>query len=363
MSWAKRIHSMKNLYTIIGLKRTCFRSALLAVVFLVLTTAVLADSVVVFNEIMYHPPAGAADVEWVELHNQLAIDVDISRWSIKGGVKYKFQDGTFIPAGGYIVVANDPTALETETGYAGAFGPFEGSLSNSGEQLRLVNNGRRVMDGVDYKDSGDWPVAPDGSGVSLTKRDPDTSSQLPENWTWSQQVNGTPGEMNFLLFDYISPLTTIFSSGLDSSGNPLAPGQQDPHYTFVAGGNPAITMDDNPDLLQVVKAINFGDTTDQTVSGVNFLTARFNTTVDGVTNTAGADVPAGWSGASTPVIGITADDNALEQIFATSIYGGNYDIDITVPNGTYKLQFLLYEAWYQTTPRADFTVEGTLIAN
>ncbi len=67
----------------LGLKRNDFRSALLAAVFLVLTTTVLADSVVVFNEIMYHPPAGAANVEWIELHNQQAIDVDISSWSIK----------------------------------------------------------------------------------------------------------------------------------------------------------------------------------------------------------------------------------------------------------------------------------------
>jgi hypothetical protein len=39
------------------------------------------------------------------------------------------------------------------------------------------------MDIIDYKDFDDWPIAPDGSGVSLAKRDPDSSSQSSENWT------------------------------------------------------------------------------------------------------------------------------------------------------------------------------------
>ncbi|MCK4291922.1 MAG: hypothetical protein KAY65_01895 [Planctomycetes bacterium] len=46
----------------------------------VLSTSCLmaADSVIVFNEIMYHPHADV-DIEWVELHNLFAIDVDVSK--------------------------------------------------------------------------------------------------------------------------------------------------------------------------------------------------------------------------------------------------------------------------------------------
>ena len=36
-----------------------------------------ADSVVVFNEIQYHPEL-AEKPEWIELHNQMAVDVDLS---------------------------------------------------------------------------------------------------------------------------------------------------------------------------------------------------------------------------------------------------------------------------------------------
>ena len=44
-----------------------------------------ADSTVVFNEVMYHPATNEAALEWVELHNQMSVDMDISRWSLGAG--------------------------------------------------------------------------------------------------------------------------------------------------------------------------------------------------------------------------------------------------------------------------------------
>jgi len=39
-----------------------------------------SDSVVVFNEIMYHPNSDEARLEWVELFNQMSVDVDLWTW-------------------------------------------------------------------------------------------------------------------------------------------------------------------------------------------------------------------------------------------------------------------------------------------
>jgi hypothetical protein len=155
-----------------------------------------ADSVVVFNEVMYHPESASAG-EWIELYNQLAIDVDLSGWSIRGGVDYVFPEGTFLPGGGYLIVADDSDALGDIQGLASVFRSFTGRLSNAGERLELVNNSDRVMDRLDYDDGGDWPLAPDGSGVSLAKTDPGTASVPAGNWGWSDQVGGTPGSVNF----------------------------------------------------------------------------------------------------------------------------------------------------------------------
>ena len=75
---------------------------------------IVLDSTVVFNEIMYHPADSPEDaLEWVELTNQMAIDMDISGWSLRDGVDFTFPEGTVVPGRGFIVVAADPAQLET----------------------------------------------------------------------------------------------------------------------------------------------------------------------------------------------------------------------------------------------------------
>ncbi len=150
------------------------------------------DCTVVFNEIMYHP-ATTGPGEWIELYNRMAVDVDLSGWTVEGGVHYEFPQGTVLRGGSYLVLAAAPDELQASTGLDRLFGPFAGRLSNAGETLKLVSHNRRVMDRVDYADSGDWPVAPDGSGVSLTKIDPDFGSTDPSCWGFSERVGGTPG--------------------------------------------------------------------------------------------------------------------------------------------------------------------------
>src|ERR1035437_4357427 len=131
-----------------------------------------ADSTVVFNEIMYHPATNEAALEWVELYNQMSVDMDISHWSLAGGIDYAFPEGTIVAGGGYLVVASSPAALMAATGLTNVIGPFAGRVSNSGETLQLLNNDLRAMDSITYGTDGEWPVAPDGSGVSLAKRNP-----------------------------------------------------------------------------------------------------------------------------------------------------------------------------------------------
>jgi hypothetical protein len=120
------------------------KKAILATLFV---TQILSaqDSVVVFNEIHYHPAGNNSSLEFIELYNQLAIDTDISNWRLDGDVQFNFPEGTTIPAQSYLVIARDPAALQAATGFSGALGPYENFLSNSGNTLRLYNNNRSFI--------------------------------------------------------------------------------------------------------------------------------------------------------------------------------------------------------------------------
>ncbi|MFN0126785.1 MAG: lamin tail domain-containing protein [Verrucomicrobiales bacterium] len=160
------------------------------------------DSVVTFNEVHYHPAAGEAAGEWIELKNQNSVDVDLSGWRLDGGVDYVFPEGTVIGSGRYLVVAADPAAVMAATGLATVAGPWANTLNNAGESVTLKNNNGRRMDEIDFGDTAPWPVAADGSGATLAKRNEMRDSGLPENWRASLEVGGTPGRYNFTVPSY-----------------------------------------------------------------------------------------------------------------------------------------------------------------
>lgn len=153
---------------------------------------VLNAGAIVFSEIQYNPAGSDSAAEWVELHNQLNVNVDISGWQLDDGIRYRFPEGSILNAGDYLVVSNDPAAATNPA----IHGPFDGSLSNGGENLELRNNSGRLMDSVEYDDAGDWPVAPDGLGVTLAKFRIGTDSNDPRSWQSSVVVGGTPGSAN-----------------------------------------------------------------------------------------------------------------------------------------------------------------------
>jgi hypothetical protein len=155
------------------------------------------DTVVVFNEIHYHPTgADNPGHEFVELYNQQSVKVDLTGWRLSGGIEYEFLRGTVIEGGGYLVVAADPAVVQG-AGVSEVLGPYTGFLENRGERIRLRNNNDRIMDEIEYNDRAPWPVGADGSGASLSKIDPRTKGTRGSEWADSVEIGGTPGGVNF----------------------------------------------------------------------------------------------------------------------------------------------------------------------
>jgi hypothetical protein len=345
---------------------------LLAVLLCGAASAARADSVVVFNEIMYHPAANSAGGQWLELCNQMSVDVDISGWSVVGGVNYTFAEATVIPGGGYLVVAQSPSDLAAATGLTNILGPFTGQLPDFGYELELYNRNQRLMDSVSFGVGGAWPVGPDGSGVSLAKRDVDSGSGPASSWTVSAQVGGTPGARNFpaasfqvtnstpvlldsswkyqatgldlgstwrqpgfddsdwpvapspfqagalpVLLGNPVPLPSVFNTGVGPDGAVLAPGSPDPHYwlTLSAQSTPP------PPPIAATVVLNdpawlANDTQSSWIGSVN----------PGTTNVAAGDYNyrttfslAGYDPATASLTMSVAADNQLTNVFLNGV--------------------------------------------
>ena len=146
---------------------------------------------------MYHPATNEPAMEWVEFYNQMAVDLDVSGWRVTGDIAYAFPEGTHVAGQSYVVLAIHPEALAAATGLTSLLGPYTNRLSNAGGILELRNADGRVMDQLRFGTRDEWPVAPDGAGVSLAKFDRDWGSAAPDHWTASAEVGGTPGRENF----------------------------------------------------------------------------------------------------------------------------------------------------------------------
>ncbi|MEE2948104.1 MAG: lamin tail domain-containing protein, partial [Verrucomicrobiota bacterium] len=153
-----------------------------------------AGSPLRFTEIMYNPPGGS-EYEFVELHNSGTFEVSLG-WHRFDGIDFTFPGDAVIGPGEYLVLAsdNDPDAFKLRYPGLAVHGWYQGSLSNNGERLALLDlRWRRVVE-VDYSDRGAWPSAADGEGRSLELIDLLGDPGAASNWRGSTVEAGSPGE-------------------------------------------------------------------------------------------------------------------------------------------------------------------------
>jgi hypothetical protein len=152
---------------------------------LAFSTTGLVPNTVIINEIHYDPP-GIEPAEFVEIYNPGDGAIDISGWTLTGGIDYTFPNGTMMNAGGYRVIAADTATIPS------ALGPFAGKLSNEGEQLRLRDSAGSVVDEVNYGVGFPWPTASRGAGSSMELMHPGLDNDIGGSWRASVSTTGGP---------------------------------------------------------------------------------------------------------------------------------------------------------------------------
>lgn len=161
-----------------------------------------ADSDIVINEIMYHPPNDLENLQYVELYNRGKAAVDVSNWSFTKGVRFVIPEKTKIEPDSYLVICRNAAEFAKHYGREMAtLGNFTGKLSHKGDRVEISNSQKQVVDWVKYADGGDWPSGPDGYSPSLERICPFAPAQAAVNWASSKMPNakksaGTPGKKN-----------------------------------------------------------------------------------------------------------------------------------------------------------------------
>jgi hypothetical protein len=188
---------------------------------------ILALPSVKITEVMYLPESGDGSLEYVELANRSDHEIDMSGWSLGGGVEYTFGAGARVAAGEIFVVAKSPDMFSRRyPGAARVFGPFDGRLANEGELLELRDAGPghpARLDRVEYDNEGAWPRPRPGESIEYVSFfHPDNGAAL----AWRAAPGGTPGTLGVVFrrgdanrddrlntLDVIQVLSFVFRDG------------------------------------------------------------------------------------------------------------------------------------------------------
>lgn len=262
---------------------------------LLLATGTWAASEVVIHEVHYDPADETSAEEFIELHNTGSSTVDLSGWTLAEAVDFTFPAGTGIPAGGYLVVAEDPATLTSIHGVSSE-GPWEKGLNNDGETIELLDALGAEIDRVDYQSGFPWPTGARGGGGSMELVHPALDNDLGGSWRTSGSPPVPPQAVT-----YVPPGSTSwrFRKGTSEASNPVD-----------AWRAPTFTEDGSWQSGQT--PIGYGDGDDTTILGDmrdNYSTVYFrhSFTVDA------QDIPA------TLRLRVYIDDGAVVWINGTEV--------------------------------------------
>ena len=204
----------------------------------VLIGKIASPGKLIFTELMADPSPTVGlpeDVEWLELHNRSSDFLQLGGLQIKdgGGAICTLTSG-ILPPGGYLAICESgfETKLKTAENTVIGISGFP-SLTNSGEQIQLINAQEELLDQVVYSDSWYKDASKREGGWSLERIHLSRDCLGSQNWAACRTLpGGTPGKVNSSAYDSISwtrpvlrqlelidPKTLLlaFSNGMDPS--------------------------------------------------------------------------------------------------------------------------------------------------
>lgn len=152
------------------------------------------------NEFMadYSPAVSLPSAEFVELYNPSSKTFNLQNWKLTdaSGVLANFPAYNLLPGSYLILCARADTALYRPFGNVLGLPNFP-SLNDAGDDLKLFDNSRKLIDKVSYTSAWYNDPAKAAGGYTLELINPNVACPAPENWNASNDVSGgTPGRQN-----------------------------------------------------------------------------------------------------------------------------------------------------------------------
>ena len=218
---------------------------------------VKASAQVVINEVMYNPQGSDTGREWVELYNEGQSDITMvggsgkGSWRINDGSNHTLTDpasGTgrgslTVPAGGYLVIANDPTDFVSGENAGGTYSAIKSSLAlnNNGATITLLDGTGATIDTVTYMPS----QGGDDDGTSLQR-------QADGSWITALP---TPGAANAATpYTPPPPVTDPTSQTSDASDSSSTSNATASQSSYVPPPTPSLYADAGEDRTVIVGA-------------------------------------------------------------------------------------------------------------
>ena len=161
------------------------------------------------SEINYNPAEPTAaeiaagfedndDFEFIELFNSSTTGaINLNGVQLADGVTFDFGDIQLQPGERAVVVEDIDAFMERYGTSATVLGQWSGGLSNSGEEITLLDGDLNEILSINYGDGDPWPGLADGDGFSLVLNDPVGTpvEELGKYYSWraSGEFGGTPG--------------------------------------------------------------------------------------------------------------------------------------------------------------------------
>lgn len=152
------------------------------------------------SEVMPEPENSMQSGDWFEIHNTMDVAMDLTGCAVRDTNifhNFEFPLATSIPAGGYLVVAEDTAAFHAMyPNVQNVIGPLGFSLNNTSETIRILSHQGNAYQELTYETSWPWPLGVNGYGRSLELDNPNLNANLPQAW-FAGCVDGSPGEPYF----------------------------------------------------------------------------------------------------------------------------------------------------------------------